>query len=163
MTAAVLRRRFALLDANLLVFLCVRRVAPALIERDKRLQSFDTTDFDLLEDILSEARGIASIPNVVSETSNLARQIGSSFHQPLAQSLQMLVDQAVELFVESRAAARHPLHERLGITDAATLSALQPRNDFALLTTDHNLHVAALEEGSRALNFNHVRNRRPDF
>jgi predicted nucleic acid-binding protein len=163
MTAATLRRKYALLDANLLVFLCVGRISPTLIGQHKRLQSFDASDIGLLEDVLNQARGIASIPNVVTETSNLARQIGSAFYLPLANSLHTLVNHAIELFVESPAAARHPLHERLGITDAAILLALQQRNDFVLVTVDHNLHVAALEQNSRAVNFNHIRNQRKDF
>ena len=69
-------RKIIALDANLLVLLIVGLTDRRLIASHKRLKEYTVDDFDLLERLISASAGIAVTPNVLSEASNLTRQIG---------------------------------------------------------------------------------------
>ncbi len=61
----------------------------------------------------------------------------------------------MEISIKSADALNDPDYLRLGLTDAAILTALS--DQVALLTADLDLYLAALERRHRATNFGHLR------
>ncbi len=152
-----------IVDTSLCVLLSVGLANPDYIGRHKRLAHYDATDFQLLCEIVKAARNVVITPNVASETSNLVRQIGSPIREAVAATLAALILHADEHYVESRSAVRDRSYVRLGVTDSVLLMALGMRKDATLLTSDHDLHVAAQTRKLAVVNFNHIRNERYDF
>ena len=68
-------------------------------------------------------------------------------------ALQSLLEQTLEIYVESGQAAGHPALIRLGVTDAAILNAMT--EDRTLLTADLDLYLEAARLGHSAVNFTH--------
>ncbi len=68
--------RTVLLDTNLLLLYLVGSCAPEWILRHKRTASYRLEEFKPLCEILSRGRNLVVTPNILTETSNLARQIG---------------------------------------------------------------------------------------
>jgi len=129
--------RLVLLDTNLLVLLCVGSVNPAHISRHKRLQSYDATDFQLLDELVGQAVGVLVLPNIATETSNLLRQISEPFRNAFLVSLRGLIAHSTEIYISSQAAMDDALYFRLGVADTAILAALAMRTEATLITVDH--------------------------
>jgi len=68
------RRKFLLLDSNLLLLLLLGSLDIRLIASFKRLSSFTLSDFRLLRD-LSQSFKIATSAHVLTEVSNLAKDL----------------------------------------------------------------------------------------
>lgn len=163
MSAPDFTGRAILIDSNLSVLLCVGLADTGLIRSHKRLGSYDETDFDILKEIVDGASELVICPNVASETFNLTRQIGGPARNQIAEVLRGVIEEAREVYVESRNAAQDPNYLRLGLTDVVLLCMLDAQESLILVTADHNLHVAAASRRLAAVNFNHLRERRPDF
>ena len=112
-----------LLDANILLLLVTGLASPSYIAIHKRLRAYSTKDHVLLQKLLSTASGIVVTPNIVTETSNLARYTGKPVRGDILRVLRALLHETGEIYIESRVAAGHPAFPRLGLTDAALLQA----------------------------------------
>ena len=134
---------------------------PRHIAKHKRLAKCDIFDFEILCALLSESPGIVFTPNVLSETSNLLRQISDPMRREISLTLARLISLHDEEAVASRVAAETPEYVRLGLTDAVLLEL--SATGFALLTDDLDLYLAAMRRGLTATNFSHVRDQRSDF
>jgi hypothetical protein len=62
-------------DTNLLVLLVVGSASIEYINKHKRLTSFSTDDFELLVELIGMFSDIVMLPHILSETSNLIKQI----------------------------------------------------------------------------------------
>lgn len=144
-----------LIDANLLLLLVVGRTDKALLVRHKRLQAFEDSDFDLLESLVVRLGPVLLSPYVLAEVSNLLRQIAEPDRSRISRSFAQLIAAGPELPTSADEAARHRAFDRLGLTDAALLTAAA--SGATLLTADFDLHIAALKDGLRSINFNHAR------
>jgi hypothetical protein len=142
-----------ILDANLLVLWVVGLASTSYISRHKRLQAYSVNDFSLLTNFLSRASRIVVTPNTITETSNLAAQIAEPARTYIFASLRALLQNTVEIYVESQRAAEHAAFPRLGITDSALLSTMT--ENHTLLTADLDLYLHASRNGMNAVNFNH--------
>ncbi len=149
----------AVLDANLAVLLAVGRTDRALLGRHKRVNPFDGADFDLLVAIIGRASKVLFTPNVVTETSNLSRQIAEPHRTRVARVLRAMLHSADEVYMPSRSVTGHPEYEALGVTDAGLLALLGP--EMTLYTADLDLWAAGRRLGLRVVNFNHVRQMSP--
>lgn len=147
--------RKVLLDANLIVLLIVGNVGRERIARHKRLSAYRAEDWDLLIDVLSDYEQIVLTPNVLTEASNLMRSGDKGSRDAFSVIMQTLTCDAVEEYVESRGVVLDDRFARLGLADVASLGAMEA--DTTLLTADLGLFLAALDQGSRATNFNHIR------
>lgn len=154
-------RHAVVLDAQLSVLLAVGATGRHLIRSHKRLSAYDERDFDILVEVMNLQETIVWCPNVLSETSNLTRQINEPARSAIANTLMKLVSTAAESYVPSVEAVARPEYQRLGLTDAALLTLAA--GDAVLLTADLDLHVAAETAGMMSVNFNTLRDRRPDF
>lgn len=158
-----LRGRRLLLDSNLLVLLCVGNVGPEYIPRHKRLRAFDIADFILLQRIVGMAKELWLLPNVATETSNLVRHFPQPDRDYFSEALKQLALEFSELPVASRSAVEQAEYVRLGLADAAILTALEKEGDLLLMTTDLGLYLAASQQKFLATNFNHLKAQRPDL
>ena len=146
------------LDANLLILLVVGLVDRDLIQTHKRTKSFEPADFDLLTSILAGYDEIVVTPNVLTETSNLLAQVREPARTRLMRQLALIVPTQREEYVASAEVTRHPDFVRLGLTDCGLLDVVG--DELVMLTTDHDLYMAASRQNAKTINFNHLRQRR---
>lgn len=147
-----------IIDANLLLLAVVGKASRDYIHRHKRLQGYSLSDYDRLCDLLFKATRIVVTPNILTEVSNLARQIGEPARTKVSQSLRNFIQMATvvdERYVQSVDATCRKEFLRLGLTDSALLSLAA--DSTMLLTADLHLYLAATAAGYRATNFNHLR------
>lgn len=133
---------------------------PSLIQYHKRLKAYDAHDFGILNDCITMSGVVVWCPNVLTETSNLLGRSGHSSHA-ISNTFATLARAWRESYVPSSLAVERPEYERLGLTDAVLL-ALAGSN-ATLLTADLDLHLAACAAGLPSINFNELRDERPDF
>lgn len=150
-----------LLDTNLSLLFAVGLTRRSYIAAHKRLRSFDEKDFEAVSEIISMSSGVVFSPNVLSETSNLLRYIESPAREEISYVFSELIKRTEELFVESHIAVNRPEYSRLGLTDAVLLKLAE--GGGVVLTVDSDLCVAAESSGLKAVNYNHIRDKRPDF
>jgi rRNA-processing protein FCF1 len=98
---------------------------------------------------------LATTPNVLTEVSNMAAQIGGEAETKLRLILAALLEVLDERYVPSREACRVEEFRRLGLTDASLL--LLAKQEFLVLTDDRHLYTALQKNGVDAINFNHLR------
>jgi hypothetical protein len=144
------------MDTNLLLLLVVGRAAPQWIGQHSRLKKYSVNDFNILVEAISKGRSLLVIPHCIAEASNLLPQgILEPLRSGLYQALKMFVDNCDEEYIPSSHAATQDAYLRLGITDAAWLSALNEQT--ILLTDDNDLYLAASNFGHEVINFSHYR------
>ncbi len=149
------------LDTNLAVLYFVGQTNVKYIEKHKRLRgTFDAIDY-ILTSTMARADRILFTPNVLSETSNLIRYIEEPLRGEIASLFGAVVGRAEERFVESKIAVSRRECKRLGLTDAVLLEVAD--TGAVLLTVDVDLYLAALHAKLEAINYNHLRELRPDF
>jgi hypothetical protein len=144
-----------LLDTRLLVLLVAGLASREYVLAHKRLSAFTVADFDALTDLLSPDTRLIVTQNVLSEASNLLGHIREPARTRIFEAFRTFIAIAAEIYVPSSVAAAHPIFARLGLADAACLTA--DIGDAALLTADNDLYLAALRDGRGAFNFWHLR------
>lgn len=143
------------LDANLLVLLMVGLAKPTYIKAHKRLESYNFDDFRRLGSILNQFEHIVVTPNVLTEASNLSRQIAEPARSHIASVFARHIPTLTERYVPSTEAAARTEFVWLGLSDAGLLEIAQEK--VVLLSADGKLCSAAQSAGGEALNFNHIR------
>jgi hypothetical protein len=138
-------RKAVLIDTQLLVLLIVGLTNPAFIRRHKRVAPYNERHFSLLKGMLAQASKLVCTAHVLTETSNLLRQIADPMRSQIMATFKGFIEAAEEQNVRGALAAAQPFFVRLGLTDAAILS-LDP-TEVQVLTVDHDLHIASLEKG----------------
>jgi hypothetical protein len=144
-------RKPIVIDTQLLVLLIVGVTNPEFISRHKRLAPIYTQSHLIkLQSILVHAPKLICTPHILTETSNLLRQVADPMRSQIMATFKRFIDSADERQVQGVDAAGQPRFVRLGLTDAAVLS-LDPA-EVQILTVDHDLHIATLEKGFEAQN-----------
>ncbi len=139
----------AFIDTNLLVLLLVGSVDRNLIARHRRTRNFVPEDYDRLIAMIDTLDRVFVTPNTLTETSNL---LNGSQDLRLMKQLNILTQQAVEVYVSSQVAANNGVFNHLGLTDAVLLEAISVSRP--LITVDFDLYGAALAKGDKfAFNF----------
>lgn len=145
--------RRLLLDTNLLILAMVGEVARDRVGQAKRVRGYDPHHYDLLDQTIAGFGELATIPNILTEASNL---IGSGEREVVpgaARALAAFALRAVEAYPPSRDVVTNPAFLRLGLTDAAVMTMV--REDLTILTDDHALYGALEKRGAVVLNFLH--------
>lgn len=150
-----------ILDANLAVLLIVGLADHRLISSHRNLQTYDFRDFELVKAVVSMSNDLVWCPHLLSEVSSLARQIGGPAKRQVTDALAQAIISSKEDYIPSEAGASHAAYAKLGLTDAILL--LLTQSGATLLTTDLGLHLEALSQGLSSINFNELRDERPDF
>lgn len=150
-----------ILDANLAVLLIVGLTDSRLIASHRNLKAFDQNDLRLLEDVVSMSSELLWCPHLLAEVSSLVRQIGGPARRTLTEGLARAITSTTEKYVTSSDGTAHTAYATLGLTDSILL--LLARSGATLLTADLDLHLAALSDGLRSVNFAEIRDTRSDF
>ena len=109
-----------LIDTNTLVLWIVGNLEPNRLG-GKRLKEFDLDDLQRLTALLSGFKKHVTLPNVLTEVSNL---LGSGKQELVPGGAAALADYcllAEEIYEASRGVVEHPEYTRVGLTDAAIL------------------------------------------
>ncbi len=150
-------QRRLLVDSNLLVLYIVGSVNIKRITGFKRTAKYLPADYRLLTDVMGQFHEICTVPQVMTEVSNLTDMDGRE--KVLARAaLRQIIARTVESPVPSGVAAEHALFLPLGIADAAIASAAKEM-DCLVLTDDLPLYVRLIASGLPAINYTHLRER----
>lgn len=134
-------RKVIALDANLLVLLVVGLTDHSLITSHKRLKEYTPADFKLLERLISASSGVVVTPNVLSEASNLLRQISEPAKSRIGQAFRKLIHRTDEIYVVSSEASYRSEFLRLGLTDCSLLEL--SKQNIIIVSADLGLYLAA--------------------
>jgi hypothetical protein len=143
-----------LLDANLIVLLVVGSTDEGAVLKHKRTRAYTINDFRLLVKIVSSYTDVATIPNALSEVSNLLSFEHDQLSRRIVATFSRFVANTREHYVPSRAASDRAEFAWLGLTDSALLEV--SASEIDLLTADVGLHIAASKAGYRSTNFTHL-------
>jgi hypothetical protein len=146
----------AVLDSNLTVLLVVGSASTAYIEKHKRLKGYHTYDFEVLGLIIAEFLEIVLLPYVLTEASNLVRQIEEPAKGRISTAFRTFITTAVELPIPSAHGAMRSEYERLGLTDAVLLhlcSMSIEGIDPTLITADSELADVAGSLGHSVIDY----------
>lgn len=144
-----------IVDTNLLLLMVVGLARRDLIDKHKRTNTFTQEDYDLLLLLLEPYEKITVTPNILTETYNLAAQIGEPDRSLIMQALGLLIKNHNEVYQQSALVSESSHFSRLGLTDCGILELAKTK--ATLITTDLNLYLAASKAGCDAHNFNHLR------
>ena len=153
------RDRGILMDTNVLLLFLFACFKPQMIGR-KRLEKYTNDDGELLKRYVQKFGRILTTAHVLTETSNLARQIvDREMRLELMKSFYPLFclnrsDSFKHCVVEGKTLITWQF-VRLGLTDSC-LAALVRRRKRLLLTDDLDLYQASVVAGD-AINFTHMR------
>jgi hypothetical protein len=153
--------REVVIDANLTVLLFVGATDRSYIRKHKRLDTYDETDFDILCAEIDKFAKIVFTPNMLTEASNIMRQIADPIRSRICATMARFVGQVEERVVGSRQAVLRKEYIRLGLSDCVLLDVLQ--SESTLLTADFDLYFAATSLGLPAINYRHIQEQRPDL
>lgn len=144
----------ALIDTNTLLLWIVGNLDPGRLGK-KRLESFDFNDLRRLADFLSGFQRHVTLPNILTEVSNL---IGSGKQELVPGGAAALSDYcyfADEVFEASRGVVSRPEYARLGLTDGAIVALCN--RDVTVFTVDHDLYGCLIGQGVAAINLLHFK------
>ena len=144
-----------LLDTNLLVLLLVGKTRRGLIRTFKRTSEFTEEDYDALEDIVGKFQQVVTVPNVLTEVSNLCTGFLGNDSQRYLEAIIGHVNLIAEEYVPSKNVVSGGAFAHFGLTDAV-LSEIAARH-FLILTVDGALYHFLVSLGLPAINFNHIR------
>ncbi len=147
-----------LIDTNILLLLLIGSLDRALIPIYKRTRQFVVEDYDTLTSFLDNFSILRTTPNVLTEVSNLAGQLGGRkeafYRDVFTKSIQVLE----ETYIESKIAINEPVFSKVGLTDSAIICLAKRK--YLLLTDDFELSQRFQHLGGDAINFNHIRTKR---
>ena len=111
---------------------------------------YTAAHFDALSRIIQRAPLIVCTAHILTETSNLLRQVSDPIRSEVMAMFRQFIRSAQEKHIDSGTASRAPIFVRLGLNDAAIVS-LDP-NEVQILTVDHDLHIASSRRGFEVTN-----------
>ena len=153
-----MKKQVIVLDTNLAVLLVVGLTNRHYIEKHKKLKAYDVQDFDMLFQLIDHASSVIFSPNILTETSNLLRQIHEPIRSEVAMVLANLITKFGEKVVVSSIAVARKEYAELGLADAVMLE-IASQYGAIILTADNQLFLAALRAELPAENFNHLKER----
>lgn len=153
--------RELLLDTNLLILVVVGSASESYIARHKNLSACGVGDFRRVTRFMQHAKELIFVPNVVTETFNLLRQVDEPLRTDLTRHFGALLKNAQEIYVASKEVVDRAEFPRLGLTDAVLMKLAETGAD--LLTAGLGLYLEAARSGLRVINYNHIRDSDPEF
>lgn len=143
-----------LIDSNTLLLFLVGNLDPSQLGR-KRLKRFDLDDLQRLTGILDGFQRHVTLPNILTEVSNLLGCGDQELVRGGAKALARYCDFAEEVYEASRGVVAFSEYARLGLTDAAIFK-LSDEN-LTVLTIDHELFGRLSRQGITAINLFHFK------
>ena len=154
-TIAQFSRKGVLVDANLLFLLILGFYDRSQIPRNPRTREYVEEDFDLLVELLGHFQRIITVPNVLTEVSNLSTKFDNARRLQFLEHFRCYISALDERYVESKVASVENEFARIGLTD--TVIALVAAQKNLVLTADLGLYRHLMYKGLAAINFNHIR------
>jgi hypothetical protein len=142
------------LDTNLIILLIVGLADETVVPKHKRTRAYTTQDFKLLSNIVAGYREIAVVPNALSEVSNLLSFEADELSRKILANFSRFISNTREFYITSLDASKRHEFRWLGLSDSAILELAKRETD--ILTSDVDLHIAALRAGYNSFNFTHM-------
>ena len=149
------RNKGVLVDSNLLLLLFIGATDRKIISRFKRTQTFVEEDYDTLLAYLDCFSKRITLPNILTEVSNLAMALTDEYREQFGGAFQRGLTILDEYYEASQEVALNPAMMKYGLTDTAIL--LHARDRYLLLTDDFKLAGFFNSQKGAAVNFNHIR------
>jgi len=149
------RGRDVLMDTNVLLMYVIGTLDPKLIPTFKRTKIFTVEDYAILCRFLGHFRSIVTTPNILTEVSNLAGQIGEPRRTQVFQIFAQAVKVIPERYVHSTTTTENPTFVRFGLTDSVIMRIAV--EEVLVLTDDFKLSQHLERSILAVLNFNHLR------
>ena len=145
-----------IVDTNVLVLLIVGQAAPEKIGSHRRLRAFDEADFRNLSKLLSQFGKHITVPNVLTEASNLIGSGDQEIAPGCCEALGVYGCKTAETYIESKQVICSEDYLELGLADAAVISAAM-RSRSEVITTDRKLFGTLESHGARTHNLFHFK------
>lgn len=145
-----------LIDSNLLLVLLIGICNPALFRRFDRTSAYDGEAFRLLAAFVGQFRKVITTPNILTEVSNLSGGLKGTDLDGLRMVFAVQVKIFDETYVDSRTAVSDRHFKKLGLTDAAIISAALS-GKCLVLTADAQLSSVLAARNVDVINFNWIR------
>jgi rRNA-processing protein FCF1 len=149
------RQRGILVDTNILLLYFVGLTNRERVSRFKRTQIFIPEDYDLLLRILKSFSKIVTTPNILTEVSNLANQLGEPERSQCFQRLAQHIPIFEEQYIESTIAVTTDRFVQFGLTDCGIAEVA--RGQYLVLTDDLKLANYLQWKEIDTINFNNIR------
>lgn len=143
------RRKSALFDANLLLVYLVGQCGQHQLNRSGRTQQY-AHFYPLLERVVEKHFSVLyTTPNVLTEVSNLGRDLGVPFFTALRRVARLLNEE----YCTSKDAVECEKFTSLGLTDSGLLSVGEK---VLIVTVDLPLYQILRSRNIEAINFTHI-------
>lgn len=150
------RPRLVVLDSHLLLLYVTGLVDADSITDFARTRQYSKEDFHLLTRALGQFREIVTTPNILTETTNLAKDAPEPLRKSLFAVLQRLISEMSEEYLPSQELCRADGFVRVGLTDVGIAELANDHEpEVLVLTADLGLYEYAWDKGSVAVNFTH--------
>lgn len=144
-----------LLDTNSLVLWAAGHCDRGKIGNHRRLDNFFPEQFDWLDSVVSEYANHTTLPNILSEASNLIIDKSGPIFKDGEKFLAAFVAKTAEHYVPTVQTLEGGLFSRHGSTDIAILIYAASHN-LAVVTGDHALYGMLCERSVECFNIWHV-------
>lgn len=144
-----------LLDTNSLVLWAAGHCDRRKIGNHRRLDNFFPEQFDWLASLVDNYENHATLPNVISEVSNLIIDKSGPIFKDGEKFLTAFIAGATESYIPTIQTLEGGLFARHGATDVAILIYAVSHN-VAVVTGDHALYGMLCERGVECFNIWHV-------
>ncbi|NJO66187.1 MAG: hypothetical protein HC832_00945 [Leptolyngbyaceae cyanobacterium RM1_405_57] len=149
------RQRGVLVDTNILLLYFVGTTNRERISRFNRTQNFVPEDYDLLLQILGYFQTVATTPNILTEVSSLANQLGEPERSKCFAVFAQSISAFEETYLESKGIVTDQQFTKFGLTDCGILSFA--KDQYLVLTDDLRLANYLQRQGVDTVNFNNIR------
>jgi rRNA-processing protein FCF1 len=152
------RQKGILVDTNILVLYFVGCFNRDRISQFRCTQQFTPEDYDLLHNLLSQFETIVTMPNILTELSNL---IGKQAEPERSRCFASFTQHGTilnEFYIASHEIFNHSPFQQfgLGLTDCA-IELVAAQNQHLVLTDDLRLAVHLQRQRIETINFNNIR------
>ena len=149
------RQKGVLVDTNILLLHFVGSTNRERISRFKRTQNFIPEDYDLLLQVLGYFQTVATTPNILTEVSSLANQLGEPERSQCFAFFAQGISTLEETYLESKGVVTDQQFTKFGSTDCGILSFAKDR--YLVLTDDLRLAAYLKRQEIDTVNFNNLR------
>lgn len=145
------------LDTNVFLLFLVGQVNPNQISRNKLLQKFVPSDYELLCRLIAPFDRIVVTPGCLTETTNLLdhNRLSREAYFPRLKALLHMPDAVREEYVPSSRATEQPSFMWLGVTDATYVDIA--RQGIPVITADFDLYLQVSSYCEQSVNFDALR------
>lgn len=149
------RKKGLLIDTNLLLLYFVGVFDEDVIADFKRTEKYIKDDYYLLINLLDKIQPWVTLPNILTEVSNLSNQLAGNKKDEYFTVFAKGITVLEEHYLESREIAKTQEFKKFGITDAG-IKTLAPQK-YLILTDDFRLSQYLEKQKIDVINLNHLR------